>query len=184
MLGAALCIWCGQLNSKLLYQLWSYHRCYVQLGQYQGGMMDEAHMQAGAVAAIGANRLLLGSCLFCLALNHKHMALYYAPAFFGHLLGKALQLEAPLMKVSDPSKGDKESILALQLRAGVGWSGVGCDGVRLGWVSGGGEGGRSDLPCAIATANAEEQSSISPLGQVKNRKFISYLTLKHIMLRR
>ncbi len=37
-------------------------------------------------------RHLLGSCLFCLALNHKQMALYYAPAFFAHLLGCALRL--------------------------------------------------------------------------------------------
>ena len=49
-------------------------------------------MQAGAAAAVADGRHLLGSCLFCLALNHKQMALYFAPAFFAHLLGCALQL--------------------------------------------------------------------------------------------
>ncbi|DBB04217.1 TPA: hypothetical protein ACH3X1_013248 [Trebouxia sp. C0004] len=29
--------------------------------------------------------------LFCLSLNHKQMSVYYAPAFFAHLLGKCLQ---------------------------------------------------------------------------------------------
>ena len=56
-------------------------------------------MQAGAAAAVASGRHLLGSCLFCLALNHKQMALYYAPAFFAHLLGCALRLPTPRARV-------------------------------------------------------------------------------------
>ena len=46
--------------------------------------------QAGAAAAVLAGWDALGSALFVLALNHKQMSLYLAPAFFGYLLGKAL----------------------------------------------------------------------------------------------
>ena len=56
-------------------------------------------MQAGAAAAVASGRHLLGSGLFCLALNHKQMALYYAPAFFAHLLGCALRLPTPRARV-------------------------------------------------------------------------------------
>ena len=31
--------------------------------------------------------------------NHKQMALYYAPAFFAHLLGCALRLPTPRARV-------------------------------------------------------------------------------------
>ena len=71
-------------------------------------LVDHGHFQyncvglglaAGAVAAIAGGHDALGSALFCLALNHKHMALYYAPAFFAHLLGKCLQRPAPSGKV-------------------------------------------------------------------------------------
>lgn len=55
--------------------------------------------QAGSAAAIGWGRPLMGSCLFCLALNHKQMTLYYAPAFFAHLLGRALQEKTHCGKV-------------------------------------------------------------------------------------
>ena len=64
-------------------------------------LIDHGHFQyncislglvAGAVAAIWRGRDLLGSCLYVLALNHKHMSAYYALAFFAHLLGAALRL--------------------------------------------------------------------------------------------
>ena len=45
-------------------------------------------------------RQLLGSFLFCLALNHKQMTLYYAPAFFAHLLGRCLQKPSWTRKVN------------------------------------------------------------------------------------
>ncbi|KAG2489811.1 hypothetical protein HYH03_011760 [Edaphochlamys debaryana] len=62
-------------------------------------LIDHGHFQyncislgctLAAVAAIGSGRRLLGAALFCLALNHKQMSLFYAPAFFAHLLGWAL----------------------------------------------------------------------------------------------
>lgn len=56
--------------------------------QYNGISLG---MSAAAAAAIANNRHVLGSMLYCLALNHKQMSLYYAPAFFGHLLGRCLQ---------------------------------------------------------------------------------------------
>lgn len=46
--------------------------------------------QAGAAAAVASGKEVLGSILFCLALNHKQMSMYYAPAFFAHLLGRCL----------------------------------------------------------------------------------------------
>ena len=48
-------------------------------------------MQAAAAGAIASGRQLVGAALFCLALNHKQMSMYWAPAFFAHLLGWALQ---------------------------------------------------------------------------------------------
>lgn len=62
-------------------------------------LIDHGHFQfnciglglaLGAAAAIGSGRRLLGSVLFCLSLSHKQMGLFYAPAFFAHLLGWCL----------------------------------------------------------------------------------------------
>lgn len=47
--------------------------------------------QAGAAGAIAGGHDCWGSLLFCLSLNHKQMSMYYAPAFFAHLLGKCLR---------------------------------------------------------------------------------------------
>ncbi|KAK9833048.1 hypothetical protein WJX74_005586 [Apatococcus lobatus] len=63
-------------------------------------LIDHGHFQyncislglaAGAAAAIAANWVHVGAVLYCLSLNHKHMAAYFAPAFFAHLLGRCLQ---------------------------------------------------------------------------------------------
>jgi len=63
-------------------------------------LIDHGHFQyngislglaLGAAAAIVRGHPWLGSALFSLSLNHKQMALYFAPAFFAHLLGRALQ---------------------------------------------------------------------------------------------
>ncbi|KAJ9515807.1 hypothetical protein QJQ45_008647 [Haematococcus lacustris] len=71
-------------------------------------IIDHGHFQynclslgaaAGAAAAILGGAPVLGSLLYCLALHHKQMALYYAPAFFGHLLGRCLQARGGLAKV-------------------------------------------------------------------------------------
>ncbi|XP_042030998.1 probable dolichyl pyrophosphate Man9GlcNAc2 alpha-1,3-glucosyltransferase isoform X2 [Salvia splendens] len=71
-------------------------------------LIDHGHFQyncislgltAAAVAAILSNRDLVGSMLFCLALNHKQMSTYYAPAFFTYLLGKCLRRQRPIVEV-------------------------------------------------------------------------------------
>ena len=59
-------------------------------------------VQAGAAAAVAADWVHLGSMLYCLSLNHKHMAAYFAPAFFAHLLGRCLQQPTFLGKVGRP----------------------------------------------------------------------------------
>lgn len=58
-------------------------------------------LQAGAAAAIASGRDVLGSVLYCLSLNHKQMALYFAPAFFAHLMGTCLQKPTVGQKVHD-----------------------------------------------------------------------------------
>lgn len=71
-------------------------------------LIDHAHFQyngislgfsAAAAAAIAGGQYVAGSVLYCLALNHKQMALFYAPAFFGHLLGRCLQSSTVAGKV-------------------------------------------------------------------------------------
>jgi hypothetical protein len=42
---------------------------------------------------------VLGSILFCLAINYKQMELYHALPFFFYLLGKSLQRPTLLSKV-------------------------------------------------------------------------------------
>jgi alpha-1,3-glucosyltransferase len=60
-------------------------------------LIDHGHFQynciglglaAGAAAAVARRRHLLGAALFAASLNHKQMGLYFAPAFFAHLLGR------------------------------------------------------------------------------------------------
>ncbi|KAJ4707105.1 Alpha-1,3-glucosyltransferase [Melia azedarach] len=71
-------------------------------------LIDHGHFQyncislgltVGAIAAILSQRDLLGSCLFTLALCHKQMSAYFAPAFFSHLLGKCLRRKNPIYEV-------------------------------------------------------------------------------------
>lgn len=64
-------------------------------------LVDHAHFQyngiglgltlAAAAAAVAGGWNLTGSVLYCCALNHKQMALFYAPAFFAYLLGQCLK---------------------------------------------------------------------------------------------
>ncbi|KAL2531590.1 putative dolichyl pyrophosphate Man9GlcNAc2 alpha-1 [Abeliophyllum distichum] len=72
-------------------------------------LIDHGHFQynsislgltIAAVAAIFSDRDLFGSVLFSLALNHKQMSSYYAPAFFGYLLGKCLRRRNPVFEIS------------------------------------------------------------------------------------
>mmetsp|Transcript_35764 Transcript_35764/g.92868 ORF Transcript_35764/g.92868 Transcript_35764/m.92868 type:complete len:489 (+) Transcript_35764:408-1874(+) len=76
-------------------------------------LIDHGHFQynniglgltAMAAAAIASNRDCVGSALFCMALNHKQMTMYFAPAFFAHLLGKCLQQEGLLNKLVGVAK--------------------------------------------------------------------------------
>lgn len=59
--------------------------------------------QAGAAGVIAAGHDCWGSMLFCLSLNHKQMSMYYAPAFFAHLLGKCLQKPSMTQQVHTDS---------------------------------------------------------------------------------
>eukprot|EP00951_Prasinocladus_malaysianus_P017363 scaffold136776_cov48-Prasinocladus_malaysianus.AAC.1 len=72
-------------------------------------LIDHGHFQynniglglvAGAAAAISCGKDYLGSVLFCMALNHKQMTLYYAPAFFAHLFGKCLARQGWASKIT------------------------------------------------------------------------------------
>eukprot|EP01018_Ginkgo_biloba_P004856 Gb_05340 [translate_table: standard] len=72
-------------------------------------LIDHGHFQyncislgltVGAVAAIVSRRELAACVLFCLALNHKQMSAYYAPAFFAHLLGKCIRRQYPIFEVT------------------------------------------------------------------------------------
>lgn len=72
-------------------------------------LIDHGHFQyncislgltVGAVAAVLSNKELVACSLFSLALNHKQMTAYFAPAFFSHLLGKCLRRRNPVLEVS------------------------------------------------------------------------------------
>ncbi|KAJ3682942.1 hypothetical protein LUZ60_013169 [Juncus effusus] len=71
-------------------------------------LIDHGHFQyncislgltLGAISAILSDCEILASVLFTLAINHKHMSLYYAPAFFGYLFGKCLKSKYPIIHV-------------------------------------------------------------------------------------
>ena len=71
-------------------------------------LIDHGHFQYNsvslgfalwAVLALDGGWHMVGSALFCLALNFKTMALYFAPAFFFWLLARALSCGAPVTRV-------------------------------------------------------------------------------------
>ncbi|KAL5563206.1 hypothetical protein UlMin_032953 [Ulmus minor] len=71
-------------------------------------LIDHGHFQyncislgltVGAIASVLSNKDLVACFLFSLALNHKQMSAYFAPAFFSHLLGKCLRHRNPLLEV-------------------------------------------------------------------------------------
>ncbi|OEL31343.1 putative dolichyl pyrophosphate Man9GlcNAc2 alpha-1,3-glucosyltransferase [Dichanthelium oligosanthes] len=53
----------------------------------------------GAIAGVLSRNDLFAAALFTLAINHKQMSLYFAPAFFSHLLGKCLKRKYPIAEV-------------------------------------------------------------------------------------
>ena len=72
-------------------------------------LIDHGHFQynnislglaAAAVAAIARGEPVLGSVLYTLSFNHKQMALFYAPAFFAHLLGRCFESRRPVLAVA------------------------------------------------------------------------------------
>ncbi|KAF5828838.1 ALG6, ALG8 glycosyltransferase family-domain-containing protein [Dunaliella salina] len=84
-------------------------------------IIDHGHFQyncislgltIAAAAAIIGQAHVVGSVLFCLALSHKQMTLYYAPAFFAHLLGNCLQRPTAAGKVGGVLKLGTAVILA------------------------------------------------------------------------
>jgi len=69
-------------------------------------IIDHGHFQYNCVslglslfaAHLVTNRwFLLASAAFTMAFHHKHMALYFAPAFFSHLLGRCWQSARPIL---------------------------------------------------------------------------------------
>ncbi|XP_004299982.1 PREDICTED: probable dolichyl pyrophosphate Man9GlcNAc2 alpha-1,3-glucosyltransferase [Fragaria vesca subsp. vesca] len=71
-------------------------------------LIDHGHFQyncislgltVGAISAILSDKDLLACVLYSLALNHKQMSAYFAPAFFSHLLGKCIRRRYPLLEV-------------------------------------------------------------------------------------
>lgn len=87
-------------------------------------LIDHGHFQynsislglsAGGMAAVGLGREVVGTILFCLSMNHKQMSLYYAPAFFGYILGKCLQRPGLLRKAVALSQVGVALILTMVL---------------------------------------------------------------------
>ncbi|XP_020600071.1 probable dolichyl pyrophosphate Man9GlcNAc2 alpha-1,3-glucosyltransferase isoform X2 [Phalaenopsis equestris] len=71
-------------------------------------LIDHGHFQyncislgltIGAIAAILSRHEFIASVLFSLAINHKQMSMYYAPAFFSYLLGKCLKRKNWVLEV-------------------------------------------------------------------------------------
>ncbi|KFK33250.1 hypothetical protein AALP_AA6G350200 [Arabis alpina] len=71
-------------------------------------LIDHGHFQyncislgltMGAIAAVLCESEVLTCVLFSLALSHKQMSAYFAPAFFSHLLGKCLRRKSPILAV-------------------------------------------------------------------------------------
>ena len=68
-------------------------------GHFQYNCISLGFALAAAVVIAAWGQDVLGSVLFCAALSHKQMSLFYAPAFFAHLLGRCLQRDGVARKV-------------------------------------------------------------------------------------
>lgn len=77
-------------------------------------LVDHGHFQYNCISlglavlaavAIARRKDVLGSFLFSLSLNHKQMGLFYAPAFFAHLLGRCLEQPTYSKKVCKAATG-------------------------------------------------------------------------------
>lgn len=69
-------------------------------GHFQYNCISLGFALAAAVVIAAQGQEILGSVLFCAALSHKQMSLFYAPAFFAHLLGRCFQRQGVARKVS------------------------------------------------------------------------------------
>lgn len=72
-------------------------------------VIDHGHFQyncislgltVAAIAAVMSNKELVACAFFTLALSHKQMSAYFAPAFFSHLLGRCLRRRNPFLEAS------------------------------------------------------------------------------------
>uniref|UniRef100_A0A7C9ELX7 Alpha-1,3-glucosyltransferase n=1 Tax=Opuntia streptacantha TaxID=393608 RepID=A0A7C9ELX7_OPUST len=72
-------------------------------------IIDHGHFQyncislgltVAAIAAIMSDKELAACAFFTLALSHKQMSAYFAPAFFSHLLGRCLRRRNPFLEVA------------------------------------------------------------------------------------
>lgn len=72
-------------------------------------------LSTAAAVAIAAGHDIPGSILFSLSLNHKQMGLFFAPAFFAHLLGKCLAQPTIAKKVSNHA-ANEVGLLMQQIR--------------------------------------------------------------------
>ena len=96
-------------------------------------LVDHGHLQfngiglglsAAAAAAAATDKRILSSILFTAALNHKQMAMYFAPAFLGHLLGRCLESAKRAGRSKGGSRKERNapsssSLLLLLLRTGL-----------------------------------------------------------------
>ncbi|KAL5218925.1 hypothetical protein ABZP36_019609 [Zizania latifolia] len=71
-------------------------------------LIDHGHFQyncislgltLGAITGVLSGNELVAAALFSLSINHKQMSLYFAPAFFSHLLGKCIKRKYPIVEV-------------------------------------------------------------------------------------
>lgn len=67
-------------------------------GHFQYNTISLGLSMAGAISILRGWHVV-GSILYCCAINHKHMALYFAPAFFGYLLGCCMKTRNSFKKV-------------------------------------------------------------------------------------
>lgn len=68
-----------------------------------------SHVQAGAIAAVLQGWHLAAAVLYVLSINHKHMLIYFAPAFFSYLLGCCLRRPRPRSRNTGPAEHQPSS---------------------------------------------------------------------------
>jgi hypothetical protein len=87
-------------------------------GHFQYNCISLGLSALAAIVIIRGNDIL-GSILFSLSLNHKQMGLFFAPAFFAHLLGKCLQQPTAARKVGQGVIVQQLSLSGVRIAVGV-----------------------------------------------------------------